>query len=54
MRGSCLLIIDDYFYSGEIITYPHHKHIGPSDRLAPSDQPSLHQVLTEIEGWLNE
>lgn len=32
----------------EILTYPHHKHIGPEDRLAPSDQPSLAQVLQEI------
>ncbi|MBI3958939.1 MAG: hypothetical protein HY328_09025 [Chloroflexi bacterium] len=36
----------------EIVTFPHHKHIGPHDRLAPSDQPSLSQVLAEIAGWL--
>lgn len=29
-----------------------HLHIGPQDRLAPSDQPSLGQVLVEIAAWL--
>lgn len=38
----------------EIVTHPHHKHIGPTDRLAPADQPSLSQVLDEIEGWLKQ
>lgn len=27
-----------------------HRHIGPTDRLAPADPPSLSQVLSEIEG----
>ena len=38
----------------EIVTHPHHKHIGPTDRLAPADQPSLSQVLTEVESWLSQ
>jgi hypothetical protein len=38
----------------EIITHPHHKHIGPTDRLAPAEQPSLSQVLAEIEDWLRQ
>ena len=33
----------------EIATHPHHKHIGPKDRLAPADQPNLGQIFTEIE-----
>lgn len=36
----------------EIATFPHHKHIGPQDRVTPADQPSLGQVLAEIAGWL--
>jgi len=36
----------------EIVTFPHHKHIGPQDRVTPADQPSLSQVLAEIAGWL--
>jgi len=37
-----------------IITYPHHKHIGPEDRLAPADQPTLSQILAEIAGQLEQ
>ena len=37
-----------------VITFPHHKHIGPQDRLAPSDQASLSQVLAEIAAWLDK
>lgn len=33
----------------EIATHPHHKHIGPSDRLAPADQPNLNLIFAEIE-----
>jgi hypothetical protein len=38
----------------EIATHPHHKHIGAADQLAPADQPSLSQVLAEIERWLGD
>jgi hypothetical protein len=38
----------------EIITYPHHKHIGPQDRLAPTDQPSLSQIMAEVAVWLEK
>jgi hypothetical protein len=37
----------------EIITFPHHKHSGPQDRLTPADQPSLSQVMAEIADWLD-
>ncbi|MBI5651084.1 MAG: hypothetical protein HZC40_11675 [Chloroflexi bacterium] len=36
----------------EISTHPHHKHLGAQERLAPTDQPTLNQILVEIEGWL--
>jgi hypothetical protein len=38
----------------EITTHPHHKHIGPKDRLAPADQPHLGQILAEIEALLRQ
>jgi hypothetical protein len=38
----------------EIATHPHHKHIGPKDRLAPADQPNLSQVFSEIEAMLGQ
>lgn len=43
---------DNAPHHSEIITYPHHKHIGHEDRLAPTDQPSLGQILAEIATWL--
>jgi hypothetical protein len=45
---------DNAPHHSEIITYPHHKHIGSEDRLAPADQPSLSQVLAEIAGRLQQ
>ena len=38
----------------EIATHPHHKHIGPKDRLAPADQPNLSQIFAEIEDLLGQ
>jgi hypothetical protein len=38
----------------DILTFPHHKHIGPEDRATPSDQPSLNQVLIEIDAHLGD
>ncbi len=38
----------------EIVTHPHHKHIGLKDRLAPADQPSLSQIISEILALLGQ
>ena len=38
----------------EILTHPHHKHIGPADRLTPGDQPGLGQIIQEIANWLGQ
>ncbi len=51
-QGIRLFRYDNAPHHSEIVTHPHHKHIGPADRLAPADQPSLSQVFVEIEGWL--
>ncbi len=32
-----------------VVTHPHHKHLGVEDRVAPADQPSMSQILAEIE-----
>lgn len=53
-QGTCIFRYDNAPHHPDIATYPHHKHIGPADRLAPADQPSLSQVLAEIEGWLGQ
>jgi hypothetical protein len=33
----------------EIVTFPHHKHTDTSEKPSPTDQPTLSQVLSEIE-----
>ena len=35
-----------------ILTFPHHKHIGAEDALAESPQPTLAQVIAEVEKLL--
>lgn len=51
-EGRRVFRYDNAPHHPEIATHPHHKHIGPLDRRAPADQPSLSQILAEIEGWL--
>jgi hypothetical protein len=51
-QGKRVFRYDNAPHHPELITYPHHKHAGPSERLAPADQPSLGQVLGEVESWL--
>ncbi len=51
-EGERVFRYDNAPHHAEIATHPHHKHVGPMDRVAPADQPSLSQVLAEIETWL--
>ena len=51
-EGRRIFRYDNAPHHPEITTFPHHKHIGPQERLAPADQPSLSQVLQEIATWL--
>ena len=53
-QGQRVFRYDNAPHHPEIVTHPHHKHLGPEDRLAPADQPSLYQVLVEIETWLGQ
>ena len=50
-EDQCVFRYDNAPHHPEIITYPHHKHIGES-KLAPTDQPAIQQVLDEIEKHL--
>ncbi len=52
--GERLFRYDNAPHHPEIMTHPHHKHIGPEDRLAPADPPGLGQVLAEVENWLGQ
>jgi hypothetical protein len=51
-QGQRVFRYDNAPHRPEVITYPHHKHVGPLDRLAPADQPNLGQVLGEADSWL--
>ncbi len=50
-ENQCLFRYDNAPHHPEIITYPHHKHIG-ENKLAPTEQPAIQQVLNEIEKYL--
>ena len=52
-RGERVFRYDNTPHHPEIVTFPHHKHIGAQERTAPSDQPNLSQVLAEISVWLD-
>lgn len=53
-EGQRVFRYDNAPHHPEIVTHPHHKHIGPADRSAPADQPSLGQILAEIEDCLGQ
>ena len=40
---------DNAPHHSEIVTFPHHKHADFSSKPTPTDQPTLSQVLSEIE-----
>jgi len=51
-EGSRVFRYDNAPHHPEIVTHPHHKHLGSEDRLAPTDQPTLGQVLDEVEAMV--
>lgn len=51
--GQRVFRYDNAPHHPEITTHPHHKHIGPEDRLAPADPPNLSQVFSEIEALIS-
>ena len=51
-EGRRIFRYDNAPHHPEIVTFPHHKHIGPQDCLTPADQPGLNSVLQEVAAWL--
>ncbi len=51
--GRRIFRYDNAPHHPEILTHPHHKHLGENDSLAESPQPTLAQVLMEIEALLH-
>ena len=55
MRGKERIFrYDNAPHHPEISTHPHHKHTGVRDALLPATEPTLAQILDEIEKLLNE
>jgi len=52
-NDQCVFRYDNAPHHPDVITFPHHKHIG-EEKIAPTDQPSINQVLGEIEKYLGE
>ncbi|MCO6449930.1 MAG: hypothetical protein J5I90_03985 [Caldilineales bacterium] len=52
-HGKRVFRYDNAPHHPEILTHPHHKHVGPDDHLAPAEQPSLNQILSEAAMWLD-
>lgn len=52
--GKLVFRYDNAPHHPEIYTFPHHKHLGTDENLAPTDQPTLNQVITEIESRLGK
>lgn len=51
-QGQHVFRYDNAPHHPEIVTHPHHKHIGVTEYSTPSDQPTLNQVLAEVALWL--
>jgi len=50
--GKRVFRYDNAPHHPQISTHPYHKHIGPEDTLTASPEPTLGQVLAEIEPLL--
>ena len=50
----CIFRYDNAPHHPEIGTHPHHKHVGPRDTLSAAREPTLSQVLSEIETLLEK
>jgi len=51
--GQQLFRYDNAPHHPEIVTFPHHKHGDQSSKPTPTDQPTLSQILSEIENTLS-
>ncbi len=52
--GTHIFRYDNAPHYPQMITFPHHKHLGPTERPVPAEQPSLNQVLGEIAALLED
>lgn len=50
--GKRVFRYDNAPHHPEIDTHPHHKHIGERDKISAAEEPTLSQVLSEIQDIL--
>jgi hypothetical protein len=48
-KGVCVFRYDNAPHHPSVVTHPHHKHMAGSRLPLPSDQPTLAEILAEIE-----
>ncbi len=52
--GKRMFRYDNAPHHPEVDTHPHHKHTGEREKLSAADEPTLSQVLNEIQAVLKE
>lgn len=52
--GKHVFRYDNAPHHPEILTFPHHKHTGERDLLVESSQPTLSEILAEVEKILSD
>jgi len=52
--GQTVFRYDSAPHHAEIATFPHHKHVGAREKLAPASPPTLSAVFAEIEKYLGK
>ncbi len=53
-NGVHIFRYDNAPHHRNILTFPHHKHVDSDERPIPSDQPTLNQVIIEIDALLKK
>jgi len=53
-NGVHIFRYDNAPHHRNILTFPHHKHVDSDERPIPSDQPTLNQVIIEIDALLEK
>lgn len=51
--GERIFRYDNAPHHPQVVTHPHHKHIGQEDTVVEASEPTLAQVLKEIEALIN-
>ncbi len=53
-EGQHVFRYDNAPHHPDLDNFPHHKHVGPSERPISAEQPTLSQIFAEIETYLSD